>query len=72
MPRHRRVIAVNGADQVVQCRIAKGVLGTREPLRILRFIFERRQVIAEAVPMLRILKHLEVIEDIMLWFFSVP
>ncbi len=46
-------------------RILTSFLGTREPLKILLFILDRRQVIAEAVPALRIVKHLDVIEDIL-------
>jgi len=39
------------------------------PLEILLFMFDRRQVIAETVPALQIVKHLDVIENILLCFF---
>ena len=49
--------------------IGTSFLDTREPLEMLLFIFDRRQVIAEAVPALRIVKHLDVIEYILSCLF---
>lgn len=45
-------------------------LDTRQPLKILHLVLDRRQVIAEAVPALRIVEHLDIVQDILLCFFT--
>jgi hypothetical protein len=60
-----RVAASCVAPASVDLSIATTFLDTLELLKILLFVVDRRHIVAAAVPALRIVEHLDIIEDVL-------